>query len=208
MIRISLHTTAGKALASVALVGTAAGVAGLGTYGAFGSSTSAGAAVASGQVAISLGASGSVTSFSVVASGLVAGDTIARAATLTNSGDQALSGVSLTTRATTSSALDADPANGLQLAVDSCSSAWTEAGTAPAVTYTCPVGATLTHVLGARPLIGTDVPLEHLASLTPGKTDYLRFTGTLPTDAGNGLQGQSSTIAFTFSATQRPAGNK
>ncbi|WP_231497369.1 SipW-dependent-type signal peptide-containing protein [Arthrobacter sp. MA-N2] len=51
---LNLKTTTGKVIASLALVGTAAGVAGLGTYGAFTSSTSASNTVASGIVNIAL----------------------------------------------------------------------------------------------------------------------------------------------------------
>ena len=53
---LNLNTTSGKVLASLALVGSAAGVAGLGTYGAFTSSTSANTTVGSGTVDIALGA--------------------------------------------------------------------------------------------------------------------------------------------------------
>mgnify|MGYP006197812693 CR=1 FL=1 len=47
---ISMKTTSGKLLASAALVATAAGVAGLGTYGAFTSSTAADQQVTAGTV--------------------------------------------------------------------------------------------------------------------------------------------------------------
>lgn len=209
MMGISLKTTAtGKVLASLALVGAAAGVAGLGTYGTFGNSTSSGAKVASGNVRIDLGPAGTVYGFDVVAGGLVPGDTVQRVATLSNTGDQGLAGISLTTRALSSSMLDTDAANGLQIAVDSCSTGWTESGIAPGVTYACPVGATLAHVLLPQPMIGADVPLANLLSITPGRTDNLRFTGSLPQQAGNGLQGKTSTINFSFTATARVAGSK
>ena len=53
---LSLKKTSTKILASVGLVATAAAVAGMGTYGAFTSSTAASASVASGTVNITLGA--------------------------------------------------------------------------------------------------------------------------------------------------------
>jgi spore coat-associated protein N len=56
---ISMKTTSGKLLASAALVATAAGVAGLGTYGAFTSSTAAEQQVTAGKVEVNLTSSGS-----------------------------------------------------------------------------------------------------------------------------------------------------
>ncbi len=97
---LNLKTTTGKVIASLALVGTAAGVAGLGTYGAFTSSTSASNTVASGSVSIALGATGTANRLSVAASGLVPGDTVQRVATLSNAaGNQNLSAITLTTAA-------------------------------------------------------------------------------------------------------------
>lgn len=55
---ISMKTTSGKILASVAPVGTAAAVAGMGTYGGFTSSTTADQQVTAGIVTIDLGQAG------------------------------------------------------------------------------------------------------------------------------------------------------
>src|SRR5581483_12336252 len=103
---LRLTTTRGKLIASGALLATAAGAAGLGTFGSLTSTTSASESVASGTVSIALGASGPANRMSVAATNIVPGDTIQRAVTLTNSGTSALSGVYLTTNATTSSLLD------------------------------------------------------------------------------------------------------
>jgi hypothetical protein len=204
---LNLKTTTGKVIASLALVGTAAGVAGLGTYGAFTSSTSASAAVASGTVNIALGASGPANRLSVAASGLVPGDTVQRAATLSNAaGNQALSAITLTTSALPSSKLDTDASMGLQLAVDNCSVSWTEAGTAPAYTYTC--SGTTTQVLASRPVTGSNLPLTNLTSVAAGQTDNLRVTLSLPSTADNTFQTLSSTVAFNFTGTQRTATSK
>src|SRR5690242_3999858 len=156
---LNLKTTTGKVIASLALVGTAAGVAGLGTYGAFTSSTSASDTVASGTVAIALGATGTANRLTVAASGLVPGDTVQRAVTLSNAaGNQNLSAITLTTAATsTSTKLDSDTTNGLQIAVDKCSTGWVEAGTNPAYTYTCT--GTTTTVLASRSVIGANLAL-------------------------------------------------
>jgi hypothetical protein len=53
-------------------------------------------------------------------------------------------------------------------------------------------------------VINTDAALSNL-SLTPGSTDHLRVTLTLPSDAGDALQNQASTIAYTFTGSQRAA---
>ena len=52
-------------------------------------------------------------------------------------GSTDLSAITLTTGASPSSLLDTDATNGLQIAIDKCSVAWTEAGSSPAFTYTC-----------------------------------------------------------------------
>lgn len=95
---LNLKTTTGKVVASAALVAAAAAVAGLGTYGAFTSATSATTNVATGTVSINLGATGATNRLSIAAAGLVPGDTVQRAATLTNpAGNQSLSAITLTT---------------------------------------------------------------------------------------------------------------
>ncbi len=211
---ISLKTTTGKVLASLTLVGAAASVAGLGTYGAFTSSTGASAVVSSGTVGIALGADGAANRLSVAAAGLVPGDSIQRVATLTNAAtNQALSAVTLTTTATTTSILDTDTTNGLRVAIDKCSVAWVEAnvapaGAVPAYNYTCPTAGVITAVLTSRAVVGTDLALTNLTSLVPNNTDNLRVTMTLPGTADNTFQGKNSTIGFSFTGTQRAATNK
>ncbi len=203
--RISMKSTSGKVLASVALLGVAASVAGLGTYGSFTSTTSASETVSSGTVDVQLGAPGTAANrLTVGASNIVPGDSVQRVATITNTGSQAFGGVTLSTTAVNSpSKLTTDAVNGLQLTVDACSVPWTEAGTAPAYTYTC--SGTVTTVVPSRAIIGTDVTLANLASITPAKSDNLRFTAALPMAADNTFQGLTSTVNFTFTATQRAA---
>jgi spore coat-associated protein N len=195
-----------KALASVALVGSVAAVAGLGTFGSFTSSTSAAQPLASGTVAIALGAAGTATNrLTIGASGLVPSDTVARAVQLTNAaGNQGLSSITLSTAASPSSLLDTDAVNGLQLTIQSCPTAWTEAGTSPAYTYTCT--GTATTVLASRAVsipAGSPVTLSGLNSLAGGGTDNLLFTETFPTAAGNALQTQTSNVTFNLVGTQR-----
>jgi predicted ribosomally synthesized peptide with SipW-like signal peptide len=196
-----------KVLLSFAVVGAAASIAGLGTFATFTSSTSASQTIASGTVSIALGATGPANRLTVGASGVVPGDTIQRAVDLINNGSGTsdnLSAIALTTTAAPSSLLDTDATNGLQLVLDKCSVAWTETG--PPYTYTC--GGTTTSVLASRAIIGPSIALSNLSSLVTGSTDHLRVTLTLPSVAGNTLQGLSSTISFNFIGTQRVAAAK
>jgi spore coat-associated protein N len=194
-----------KLLASVAVLGAAASIAGLGTFATFTSSTSASHTVSSGTVTIALGATGASTNrLTVGATAIAPGDTIQRSVDLINSGSLDLASVTLTTTATTSSLLDTDATNGLQMVIDKCSVAWTESG--PPYTYTC--GGATSSVLASRPVIGSALALTNLSSLTSGTTDHLRVTLTLPSGAGNTLQNQSSTVSYAFTGTQRAATNK
>ncbi|WP_247827528.1 CalY family protein [Arthrobacter antioxidans] len=208
--RITMKSTSGKVLASVALLGVAASVAGLGTYGSFTSTTSASETVTAGSVDVQLGTAGTAANRLTVASaGLVPGDTTQRAATLTNAGNQNFGGVTLTTSATAPTLLTTDALNGLQVTVDACSIPWAEttipatATTSIAYTYTC--SAVTTKVLATRPILGADVVLSNLASVTTAKADNLRVTATLPSTAGNDFQGLTGTVNFAFTATQRAA---
>ena len=90
---ISMKTTSGKILASVALVGTAAAVAGMGTYGAFTSTTSASQAVTAGTVVIALNEAGAANTLNVPVTGLLPGDSVEKIATLTNTGNSALNSI-------------------------------------------------------------------------------------------------------------------
>jgi len=197
-----------KLLWTLAALGAAAGIAGLGTYATFTSTTAATQTATSGTVTIALGATGASTNrLTVNATGLVPGDTIQRSVDLIDSGNQNLASITLSTAASPSSLLDSDATNGLQMVIDRCSVAWTEAGSSPAFTYTCQGGSTST-VLASTPIIGTNVGLSNLTSTTAGNTDHLRVTLTFPSAAGNTLQGKSSTITYTFTGTQRAATNQ
>jgi len=206
-MRLRLPKSRGKLLASVAVIGAAASIAGLGTYATFTSSTSASQTISSGTVTIALGATGASTNrLNIGASNIAAGDTIQRSVDLINQGSLNLSAVTLTTTATTSSALNTDPVNGLQMVIDKCSVPWTEGGTAPAYTYTCS-GAT-SIVLASTPVVGSNMTLSNLSALTAGSTDHLRVTLTLPVTAPNSMQGLTSTIQYTFTGTQRAGTNQ
>ena len=194
-----------KILLSIGAVGSAASIAGLGTFATFTSTTSASQALTSGTVTIALGTAGSATNrLTIGASGLVPGDTIQRAFNLSNTGNQTLASIALTTTASPASLLDTDATNGLQMVIDKCPIAWVESATAP-YTYTC---ASPTVVVATQRVIGSNIPMAGLAALTNGGTDYLRATLTLPSGAPNTLQNQASTISYSFVGTQRAATNQ
>jgi hypothetical protein len=194
-------TTARKIVGSLGVLGAAAAVAGLGTFGTFTDSTAPITSnVASGTVDIDLTSPGNA--ITVPAAGLVPGDSAARALTLRNLGTSDLSSVSLAVTAPTSSVLDTNTANGLQLTIDACSQAWTAGGTAAAPTYTC--AGTTRSVLASTPVKGT-FTLNNLTSLTAGTTDYLVFKVTLPAGADNAFQNKTSVLNLVFTGTQRAA---
>jgi spore coat-associated protein N len=195
--------TGRKVLLSLGALGVAGALAGMGTFATFTATTSASQAMGSGTVIIALPTAGTATNrLTIGATGLVPGDTVQRAVDLSNTGSQGLATVALTTTApTTTSLLDTDATNGLQMVVDRCSVAWTEAGS-PLYTYTC--SGTTASVVATRPVIGSLLTMSNLSgSLTAGGVDHLRVTLTLPSGASDTLQAKSSTITYTFNATQR-----
>lgn len=191
---------------SIALILVAVALAGVGAFAAFTSSASVSQSITSGTVTIALGATGTADNrLNIAATGVVPGDTIQRAVNVSNTGNQDFASITLTTAASTSSLLDTDATDGLQMVIERCSVAWTEGGSAPAYTYTC--SGTTSTVLASRAVIGSGLSLSNLG-LTAGTTNHLRVTLTLPSTAGNTLQGLTSVIAYTFTGTQRAATSK
>jgi predicted ribosomally synthesized peptide with SipW-like signal peptide len=184
-----------KLIASLAVLGAAAAIAGLGTYATFTSSTSASHTIATGTLSLT---SGPTNRLGTGASLVAAGDSMQRAIDLNYAGSISFGSATLTTNATTSSALDTDTTDGLHMAIDKCSVAWTESG--PPYTYTC--SGTTSSVLASAPVVGSNLALSNL-TLTAGSTDHLRVTVTLPGTAGNSFENLSSTIAYTFTGVQR-----
>jgi spore coat-associated protein N len=196
-----------RVVLSVLLVLLALLLVGLGAFATFTSTTSASHSVTTGTVTIALGATGASTNrLNVNATAVAPGDTIQRSFDLINQGTLDLASITLTTTATTSSLLDTDSTNGLQMAIDKCSAPWTESGSSPAFTYSCS-GSTST-VLAQRAVIGSNLALSNLGALTAGTTDHLRLTLTLPSGADNSFQNLTSTIQYSFTGTQRAAANR
>jgi len=190
--------TARKVVGSLGVIGAAAAVAGMGTFGSFtDSSTPVATTIQSGTLNIDVTQQGFAVP--VTTAGFVPGDSLTRAVNLVNSGNVALGSVTLNTTVGTPSILTTDTTNGLQLAVKSCSVPYTQAGTATAATYTC---SGTERVLGSGPAV-SNITLNNPASLAAGATDYLTFAVSLPTTAGNTFQGQSAALSLVFTGTQR-----
>jgi hypothetical protein len=200
----SERASARKIVGSLAVIGTAAAVAGLGTYGDFTDSTTPLATgVDTGTLSINLAQPDGAVPIPVTTTGFVPGDSMSRAVNLTNDGDVALGALSVTSTVTsTANVLTTDPVNGLQLTVEGCSVAWTEMGTTEAPTYTCS-GTERTLLSGP---IANSASLSGLAGLAVGGVDRLVFTVSLPTTADNTFQGKSASFSLTFTGVQRAGG--
>ena len=191
------RTTSARVLGSLGVVGAAAAIAGLGTFGAFTDSTApAPVSIQSGVVSIGLSAADGSATVPLSFGGVVPGASVTQVLNLVNDGDSALAAIRLATVATQSSVMDTDPVHGLQLTVRSCSVAWS-------ADATC-AGAVKT-LLASGPVV-RDAALTAPASLAAGATDRLAVTLALPTEAGNGFKKQTSELSLTFSATQRAGG--
>ena len=201
MSKLATLGTTKKVVGSLAIAGTAAAVAGLGTFGTFTSSTAPlSTSVTSGTMSINLAQPSGAYSIPVTTTGFVPGDSMTRAVDLTNNGSSALGSITLGSTATVGSILTTDTVNGLQLAVKSCSVAYTQGGTASAPTYTCTGGTETSLVNG--PAVSNNV-LNGLNTVNPGGVDHLVFSVSLPAAAGNTFQGQTATLSLAFTATQR-----
>ncbi|NEK60660.1 hypothetical protein GCU56_22650 [Geodermatophilus sabuli] len=187
---------AAATIGSIAVVATAAAVAGLGTFGTFTDSTTpVGTTVGSGVVEIALSAAANRATVPFVTGGWVPGDEYQVVVDLVNTGTSPLSSMELELRATTSSLLDSDAVDGLQLVLESCDDSWDVAGAG----YSCAGDVTTFY---AGPVV-MDQPLIGAASLAPGGLDHLRARVLLPDEAGNGFQNASSTLEFVFTGVQR-----
>jgi spore coat-associated protein N len=190
-----------KVLMSAGLITVAGAVVGAGAYASFTDTQAVSQTVGSGTLTLSpVGTSAVNNRLSIGAANIAPGDTIQRTVDVKDTGTIDLASVALTTTATTSSLLDTDATNGLQMVIDKCSVAWTETGTVAPFTYTC--GGTTTAILTTRAVIQSAVTLTGL-TLTAGTDNFLRVTLTLPTTAGNTFQGKSSVINYSLAATQR-----
>lgn len=192
--------TARKIIGSLGIIGTAAAVAGMGTFGTFTDSTAPlNASVTSGSLSLDLNAANSTASLPMNAANVVPGDSISRSIDLVNSGNLGFAGIRLTSAATASSLLDTDKVNGLQLSVKECSNAWTESVVGGVASYTC--SGTVTNVINAPAVTSAD--FAGATSTSAGGVDHLVVTLTLPTSAGNEFQGKTTALSLSFTGTQQ-----
>ena len=191
-----------KVLLSAMLVSIAATVAGVGAFATFTDTASVNQANTSGTVTLNpISASGANNRLSIGATNIASADWIERAVNIKNTGSIDLADVKLTTTApVTTSLLNTDVTDGLQMLIEKCSVAWTEAGAGPPYTYTC--SGTTSTALASTAVIGANRALANL-SLTAGDDNFLRVKLTLPGTAGNTFKGLASTINYAFTATQR-----
>lgn len=191
-------TGAVRIAGSIAVVGAAAAVAGLGTFGGFTGSTEAvdaGADTGVLSVDVSFSDGSAPPPFPVPLPNLLPGDAIAVPLDLRNSGDVDLGSLTLKSYATESSKLDTEKVHGLQLALESCATPWTGSWGS----YSCAGGSV---PLYSGP-IATETALTAARSLAAGATDHLLVTVAFPSTGGDDLQDQRSTFAFVFDAVQR-----
>jgi spore coat-associated protein N len=226
------HRSGRRIVLSVALVLGAIGVLIGGAFATFTDTVTAGPQpITSGAIKLAVGPTNDTLTG---ATNIAAGDTISREADLNNTGGTLASKeITLKFSASPTSLLDTDPTNGLQVSIQACSEAWkrTVVGSPPPpFEYTCTPGATVVKINGAATgsvsaLEATAQALTPLNSLTAGGKDFLLFKLELPaaapgdlskvaacsgasggTAATEDLQGCSSTLTYTFQATQRNAG--
>jgi Camelysin metallo-endopeptidase len=195
------RSTTRKVVGSLAILGTAAAVAGLGTYGNFTDSTTPmNTTVDTGTLSINLAQPGGAVAIPVSTTGFLPGDSMSRAVNLINDGGSALGSVNVTSALTSpANILTTDTLNGLQLSVKACSVAWTQGGTPTAPTYTC-AGTERTVLSGPA---ANSAALTSPASLAAGGVDNLVFTIALPVTADNAFQNKSASLSLTFTGVQR-----
>jgi hypothetical protein len=192
------YKSATKIVAAIGAVGAAAAVAGLATFGGFTDSTTpVGTNVDTGVVSITLNEAGDSGTVPFSGGMMLAGDSRGHLVDLVNDGNTALGSVTFDSWATSSSVLDTDAVDGLQLSVESCSVSWVKSG----ADYTC---AGTERPFYAGPIVVGNRALVGAASLAPGATDHLLLTATLPATAtGDAFEGATSSLNFMFTGTQR-----
>jgi hypothetical protein len=189
-----------KIVGAISAVGAAVAVAGLGTFGNFTDSTSpVGTRVDSGVLSIDVSQPGGA-SVPFAGGMMLAGDSRSAVIDLVNDGTTPLSAVTLRSWATSSSVLDQDTVNGLQLSVESCSVAWTSGAGAPTCSGT-------SRLYFTQPIVVNNVALTASAALAAGATDHLKLTAALPSSAsGDAFEGATSNLNFQFTGTQKAGG--
>jgi len=199
-----------------------------------GSSVNQGA-LSSAHMALTAPGAGATNRLTLAGTNIAPGDLMQRAIDISvdgSTGAGMMTGMTLqVTAPTTTSLLDSNDANGLQLWVMSCSNAWTESGTAPAYKYVCGGGGTLQAVLGSSlptptdPVTSYTCPpggatvkglntmktaqtLNNLPTLSANTTVHLVVFMCFPGGTGDTYQDLTSQLRFIFSGVQRSGTNQ
>ena len=165
-----------------------------------------GGSVTSGTLKLTQAAStvnGITGGFETAISNMAPGDTINRYVTLTNAGTLDAITPTLGLSGTGPTLLTSDGTKGLQIAVNNCSVAWTNAGVC---------SATTTAVMASTSALALATPAALTLTNTAGFASNLKISITLPNGTENVLngalpsgtiQGLSTVLTWTFSQTQR-----
>jgi hypothetical protein len=199
------HNTAAKIVGTVGVLGVAATIAGLTSFGSFTDSTEpVNTGVDTGVLSINVADAGDSLSMPFGGGLMLAGDSRSYRLDLVNDGSASLSTVTMTSRATTSSILDTDPVNGLQLTMKNCTVPWTVSGSV----YSC--GGTQSTVYSGpivtanRTITGPSSTGSGAASTNVGGVDHLLLTASIPSSAsGDAFEGATSSLDFVFTGQQR-----
>jgi hypothetical protein len=201
---------------SAAVLASAGGI----VYAALSATATGSTAISSGEVSLTMSATSPSTGFPQTLTKMAPGDSLSLLVKLANGGTLATSGgVTLSANVATHTLLDTSATYGLQVALSSCSVAWSGFTLGVHAAPTC--SGTLSSVLTSTPLatiISTPAALSNVTSLlTPGGSlPNLLFTITLPTHSetttngvlpSGSIQGLSDSVTWTFTATQRGGQN-
>ena len=124
------------------------------------------------------------------------GDTATRPVDVSNVGNTAFQSLTLTSQP--SGALSGS----LRLTISRCSLAWV----AGASGWTC--SGTASTLLAAGSAANDEFPIADSPAMSRDGVDHLLIGITLDASAGNDLQGETSTMTYTFTATRNPGKNK
>jgi spore coat-associated protein N len=189
-----------KLFATVALVASAAAVAGIGTYGAYTDTTSADVSVGSAKVSVLM--NDNDQGIHVDAKNMVAGDKVVFPVSIKRAaGSAELGDLALQTTITNQNALT----EALRLTVDSCSKAWTVSGSAVTCSGTTANVSTDGGLVGNGATSAWGETSSWVSNLNNNAPVYLRATLSLPSSAGNATAGLTTGVTWTLTGTQRTA---
>ena|SRR5579862_5520804 len=180
---------------------------GAGVYAALNATATGTESVTSGTLSLTVAAGSGSTGFGLTVSDMAPGDVANTYVDLTNGGTLSARDLTLEVVGTGSTLLTTSPTEGLAVAVTQCSVAWTAASGTCSGTTTALLASTAVANLGTP---GTVVS----GSIAVGALFHLQVSLSLPNDnetTVNGvppsptIQGQSTTLTYTFDEQQRLA---